>query len=255
MCASSTFSGFASIVEATASASGHAEHEKLDAIGNALTRIQSVEANPDDYFTSREVTHFSDSLVISFAIQEESCVFFTLLDLLHLQIDLAVGGMLCRGGVTVGLVHHTSTHLFGPALVSAYHLESKAAVYPRILVDDSVIQYGVHARARHNKARDEAQHIKDLLRRDDDNRWHIDYLGGAQSELDEPEYGFPVYLSRIADILKAGYTSAPEDALPKLDWVRSQYESLVQKGRSWASGEGERELLASYMGLPLDIGS
>jgi hypothetical protein len=48
---------------------------------------------------------------------------------------LAVSGFWIRGAVTVGLIHHDEHIVFGPALNRAYELESKVAIYPRILID------------------------------------------------------------------------------------------------------------------------
>lgn len=49
-------------------------------------------------------------------------------------------GILFRGGITYGKVVHTDKMLFGPAMNKAYSLESKTAVYPRIIIDNDVIK-------------------------------------------------------------------------------------------------------------------
>ncbi len=48
-------------------------------------------------------------------------------------------GILSRGGVAVGTVHHDSQRLFGEGLLSAYGLERQQAVYPRIVIADSLV--------------------------------------------------------------------------------------------------------------------
>ena len=55
-------------------------------------------------------------------------------------------GMLTRGGVVLGLAHHSGSVVFGPAVIEAYRLESEVAKYPRILVADEVRQaaWGYH---------------------------------------------------------------------------------------------------------------
>jgi hypothetical protein len=47
-------------------------------------------------------------------------------------------GMMIRGGIALGgLVHEEGGALFGPAMNEAYHLESKSAVYPRVVISSS----------------------------------------------------------------------------------------------------------------------
>lgn len=48
-------------------------------------------------------------------------------------------GILSRGGVTMGPVHHDSQRVFGEGLLSAYGLERQQAVYPRIVVADALV--------------------------------------------------------------------------------------------------------------------
>lgn len=48
-------------------------------------------------------------------------------------------GILSRGGVAMGPVHHDSQRVFGEGLLSAYGLERQQAVYPRIVVADALV--------------------------------------------------------------------------------------------------------------------
>jgi hypothetical protein len=51
-------------------------------------------------------------------------------------------GMLMRGGVSLGpLIHAQGGPLFGPAMNEAYRLESKCAIYPRVLVDAKAAEH------------------------------------------------------------------------------------------------------------------
>jgi hypothetical protein len=49
-------------------------------------------------------------------------------------------GFLIRGGVTIGNLYHAQGIVFGPAMVEAYELESRTAVYPRIVVSHTIMR-------------------------------------------------------------------------------------------------------------------
>lgn len=48
--------------------------------------------------------------------------------------------LLCRGGIVRGLMFHEDGRAFGAGLTAAYDLESTKAIYPRLVLDDSVIR-------------------------------------------------------------------------------------------------------------------
>lgn len=241
--------GFRDIVAKTIDGHGVIQSARVAAITKALRRLSDIQPSPDNYFLSRRITQFSDSIVISFDIAEPACVFFTLLDILHLQIDLVVGGVLCRGGVAVGHMHHSSEHLFGPAMIAAYDLESKIARFPRVIVAPEVIECGAGAPAHHNRATHELQHIQDLLAIDEDEWPYINYVSGAQSELDDPEDSFPTYLGHVASVLREGYAHAPASARCKFDWLRGHYLECVMRGTTW-SAQHRTDLHGAYTALP-----
>lgn len=98
------------------------------------------------------ITQFSDSFVLSCPAENiGSCR-------LLLQTVYAVNqlffwhlGILMRGGIAMGpLIHEQGGVLFGPAMNVAYALESKSAIYPRVLI-----------------AEDAAKHLREKLGIDD----------------------------------------------------------------------------------------
>lgn len=85
------------------------------------------------------VTQFSDSFVISCPAENPgSCrLLVQAVDKLQ-HLFFKSMGMLMRGGVSKGqLIHEQGGPLFGPAMNKAYFLESKAAIYPRVIFDES----------------------------------------------------------------------------------------------------------------------
>ena len=145
--------------------------------------------------------------MLSFPSGAESGVFDALLSILSVQIGLVIRGILCRGAVAQGKLIHTPTLLFGPAMVDAYLLESQAALYPRVILDESIIKAGTQAHARHHLPRHEQDSIMSMLRKDTDGMYYINYVTGAQSELDDPELDYPNYLSQLQRIIAEGLKS------------------------------------------------
>ncbi len=79
---------------------------------------------------------FSDTIVLSEAASETGLKYL-LFSVENLVLDLLAQGILTRGGVAKGLLHHSDAVAFGPAFLAAYHLETTIAKYPRIVVDQS----------------------------------------------------------------------------------------------------------------------
>jgi hypothetical protein len=79
------------------------------------------------------VSTFSDNVVIS---QPPGANTPRLLQQLAIwQLGNAINGFLMRGGVTIGDLVHENEAVFGPGLNRAHYLESKIAMYPRIVLD------------------------------------------------------------------------------------------------------------------------
>ena len=80
------------------------------------------------------ITTFSDNVVFSKRYAADDVAWF-LHGIATIMLGAATFGFLVRGGVTRGDLMHDEQIVFGPALNRAYELESKEAVYPRVLID------------------------------------------------------------------------------------------------------------------------
>jgi hypothetical protein len=134
--------------------------------------------------------NFSDLTVrVTYVDKEESlldCLDWELFYLITKQYDLTVTGILIRGGISIGDIyvesdnspaslHHGSAKIiFGPALVSAYKLESKIATFPRIAIDPALM---VEVRKSSGKI------PSTYFRRGDDGIYFVDYLRGECDKL------------------------------------------------------------------------
>ena len=127
--------GFTAIVRAT-------EHDamptRINALVKALAEIgshhPSINESDDFQFQS-----FSDSTVMSSA-----STFTGLLQILYSISDLSIRllqtGLLARGAIAKGNLHHDRPVIFGPAFLDAYDIEQKIAKYPRVVLSRESIR-------------------------------------------------------------------------------------------------------------------
>lgn len=152
--------------------------------------------SPDEIATARWVQRrrvrdlrWSDGVVLYAPLwdtHEHACV-MGLFDIVCrtvalMLMQLSIGKPI-RGGVDVGTGIEVEEQLFGAALVKAYMLESQVAQHPRIVVGEALADYvGVACDAPGSDleaqfARKLACRMRDLLARDEDHQWILDYAG------------------------------------------------------------------------------
>jgi hypothetical protein len=96
------------------------------------------------------ITTFSDHIVASYPMSRiltddpQSKFELVLFDATLFTARIAAAalqfGFLIRGGLSYGLLYHTSGIVFGQAMVEAYNLESKSAIYPRVVISPSLLK-------------------------------------------------------------------------------------------------------------------
>jgi hypothetical protein len=128
----------------------------------ALDQIKSYASAAGQKGTAQEKLEssvFSDSIVISGPEDALATVIWTCT---MLQSKLLAGSILTRGGISFGPTHHKDGLLYGDGMIRAYDLESKAAVYPRVLIDPILVE------------KLQSFQRATLLSRDVDGLWHTD---------------------------------------------------------------------------------
>jgi hypothetical protein len=213
--------GFKELVNTPVRPDASVDEAKVAAIAKALTTIRRAMDvdKPEKFFDGMQVTQFSDSIAFSFPANEKTGVFHALLQIVWVQLELVYHGILVRGAMKCGKLVHTPELIFGPAFVDAYELESKAACYPRVILEDSVIQAGAAAHARHHDSATEVEHIKNLLRKDHDGFWYVDYVNAAIPELNDPVYDAAEYHERLWGIVDAGRANRSPAVRAKFEWL------------------------------------
>ena len=86
---------------------------------------------------------FSDNILICKEIEEANpkqavVEIFEILDKIE-ELMFTAEALFIRGAVVVGNLHFSENFVYGKALVNAYQLESKLAIYPRVIVDKSAL--------------------------------------------------------------------------------------------------------------------
>ncbi|MDD1505398.1 hypothetical protein PVA17_22000 [Lysinibacillus sp. CNPSo 3705] len=198
---------------------------------NALAYLSSIKT--DNYKGAypqndlgREVSVFSDSIVISYPLTFKSASFYLLLDIIHIQLDMMNAGILVRGGVTVGKLYHSDGVVYGPAMNEAYQIESKYAIYPRVVVEKKVIIEGVK-----NSLHDpllELEYIKGLIKEDEDHQFFIDYISQWQEIDDEESYLYALDVTKDLVVNEIQKQTNP-NILLKYNWLKRYYNSTLDK--------------------------
>ena len=92
---------------------------------------------------------FSDNLVLAEPCEDTSGQShelgfgFSLISAAWVQLEVAMTGLFSRGGLSLGPFFANEQFVYGPALVEAHTLESKQAIYPRIVLGSTAAQYAM----------------------------------------------------------------------------------------------------------------
>ena len=141
----------------------------------------------------------------------DGAFFHELLDLLHMQVECIRRGILIRAGVTIGSAHvgvRGEGPVFGPAMVRAYEIEAREAVFPRIVVDADAYQSLLddsRLRNHDHGLEEELRYVHRLLRVDGDGKRFIDYLAASETEFDDPS-GYIAFLANHAELVRGNLT-------------------------------------------------
>jgi hypothetical protein len=162
---------------------------------------------------------FSDTLVLAAPIVRETDDATEVEGLVRharwLQTNLLAEGFFVRGGLSLGSLHVSDHLLFGPALVEAYDLESRAAVHPRIVLSWAAAetQRGTIGGS--------------TLMCDDDGQTFVDYLGAT---FQEPEDPFPVLQDHRDTVVNRLHSSRRQKRRwEKYRWLGEYHNAVVRQ--------------------------
>lgn len=223
--------GFKKIIDDTMKKEkGGTENEdstKTDFLIETINEMTEI-ANKTHKETSKTVTQFSDSIVISFIendLKEIPKLFF---NLQRLIANLLSREILCRGAISYGKLYHKNNLIFGPALNDAYETESKAALYPRVILDSSVLEVMKYYYTLENKHQYRkiifASDVDSYLKTDTDDKFFIDYFTGTMMFFKGDDL-FRIYKNLRKMIINGLRYKNPNINI-KYGWMKNKYNKL-----------------------------
>lgn len=231
--------GFKEVVEqsalhgATAARMGHPAggiYFSLKEIASSLKYNAAViGANGSIQASSRVVTQFSDSVVVSYKVEEAGGLAEMLYDVLHLQLTLIQRGLLIRGAITKGALHHDKDFVFGPALNEAAELE-KVAMYPRVIVDRDLLKAaGISVASVANSSKSSDRSVGSLVAFDLDGMYYVDYFAIHPEDFGEDWGEVCEYLINLREIVK-GLSQKRQPGLKlKHSWLRQKFNEVASR--------------------------
>ncbi len=210
--------------------------KKRQLILNALNFIKDEFNEKKKFYNSKMVTQFSDSIVISYDVEEISVVWELINDIQSFLIGLIKHGFLCRGAIVKGKLIHTEDMIFGPAMNEVVKLE-KDANTPRVIVSNQVINLSRKYKQKNHTPEQEKGYVKEFLCKDYDY-YYIDYLENIIG-CDGLEYHYKMYLADdykmylkdINHIIKIGLKNKNERVKNKYKWLNEKYKIAKKKNR------------------------
>lgn len=218
------FLGFKQIVEETVS-----DPKRLAALLRAIKFLSELE--PDEADIGKQVTQFSDSIVVSYPVSETSSVFYLVSEVALLIIELAYAGFLLRGAITFGLLIHSDEYLVGPAMNRAYEMESKEAKSPRVLIDPALVKIARKYHAGQNSPEGEAGYVRSHMTKDDDGLFYFDYISwhsvvavaGAEADM------YDQYLANLGMLTERGLRNEDPRVKEKYLWLHKRYVASIDE--------------------------
>lgn len=159
-----------------------------------------------------------------------------LMDLRYAQIGCIANGILVRGALTVDYLHlggDLRGPYFGPGLIRAYEMERKEVVFPRIAIEERVIQRFTNRndpslRSDVNTYEYEVQFLNDILKEDESGLCFVDYLNAGPGEFDDAYAGLYEFFQRHHNLISSSLESLERpDILRKFNWLKKYHNSRI----------------------------
>jgi hypothetical protein len=220
--------GFQKIIDETVDKQED-KHERIEKLYNSLLLIKAEVSKENG--TSKVVTQFSDSIVVSFR-QNDSKEFISFFQgMLSLLIKLIKQDIICRGAISLGKLIHNDEIVFGPALNDAYLTESTASLYPRVILDRSIVEnlkfkYKAQTQDMISRMRFDSG-VWSTLNVDSDDKLYIDYFTGALALIHDPS--ILEYFTMLRKFIIAGQRYVSPSVKIKYGWMKNKFNRFLDE--------------------------
>ncbi|MGO9530770.1 MAG: hypothetical protein ACLP3B_06275 [Syntrophobacteraceae bacterium] len=217
------------------------KNKRLNTISEIVNFVRNIVLDEEICFkTSNDpfylhVSFISDSIVISSDPDHLSpnILWHILKYTGSIGLNLLAIGVSCRGSIVVDKIFHRRESNFdavvGPALVKAVELEKNVAVFPRILVDKSVIRIWEEFVAAELPEVQES--YREVVKQDQDGEWFINifhqYIENAVKLFfhhRECQHDYDP-IKKAGDSIMKGCKESDRRVRGKYTWLRCQFRS------------------------------
>lgn len=188
---------------------------------------------------------FSDSFVFMIKEKEKHLPHLFLI-IRFLQDRLGENGLCLRGAITRGEMYWPKKKeniLLGLAMIEAYNLESQIAIYPRIVVIESLFNYITDKEVPAEPLGPSGEKLKEFIKRDKDGVYFFDILNseiirkkGEKIESDEGKKTFSIQwdpndtsnydsvIENVQDVVVENIKNEDKKIRQKYEWLKSYLE-------------------------------
>lgn len=169
-------------------------------------------------YSQMKVQIFSDNILICEEIDEknpEIAIYEVLSVIEKIEFEqFKIGALFLRGSFVIDNLYFGENFVYGQALLKAYELESKTAIYPRVIIDVSVLK-----------------NIKienTFISLDDDNVYFYDYLQAYITENRNSSFNKLNLLfgNILANLQSKNIT---ESVIKKMEWLINYFNNICEK--------------------------
>lgn len=169
-------------------------------------------------YSQIKVRIFSDNILICEEIDEKNpaiAIYEVLSVIEKIEFEqFKIGALFLRGSFVVDNLYFGENFVYGPALLKAYELESKTAIYPRVIMDDSVLKL--------------IKIENSFITLDNDNAYFYDYLQAYITKNRDSSFD---KLSRLSGNILVNLQSKniTESVIKKMDWLINYFNNTCEK--------------------------
>lgn len=235
--------GFKNVIDKTVDKNDIDNENNIQLLYDAISQMYSEVTWQPSNLTSRVITQFSDSIVLSFLIDDSNEVIQFFDDILHLITMLIKKGLLCRGAISYGKLIHNERVIFGPAMIEAYLTESKAALYPRVILDRSLLDIlHKNQKAKNKDIYWKAPFFINYVEEDLDDKFYLDYILKARYVMAGDEY-LEEYLPILRKNIIDGLRFKSPDIKVKFGWLKNKFNNSIELLNTQSKYYGVNEYL------------